>query len=114
MEFFNKNSDTEFPELNTHHMLMMFRCMGVCAACSKKCIEEGHKKTAALCGECADVCSLAIKAANGQFEFKKQIMELCEQVCKRCSEECKQMSAKHCQECAEVCKQCADACSKIH
>lgn len=100
--------------METHHMQVMLQCMGVCIACSKMCLEEGHKVTAALCNECADVCALAIKAANGEFKFEKQIMELCSKVCKKCSEECGKMSAKHCQECAEVCKECAEACGKGH
>lgn len=67
---------TEFPEAHNPHMQTMLECMSVCTACAKKCLEEGHKKTAALCAECADVCSLAIKAASGHSHFENEVMEL--------------------------------------
>lgn len=104
------NKNTEFPEAHSPHMRTMLECMSVCISCSKKCLEEGHKKTASLCSECADICTLAIRASNGHSEFKNEIMKLCSTVCKKCAEECKTMQAKHCLECAEVCEQCASAC----
>ncbi len=108
------NESTEFPEAHTPHMQTMLECMSVCVACAKKCLEEGHKKTAAICAECADICSLAIKASSGHSNFETEIMELCSNACKKCADECKKMQVKHCQECAEVCKRCAEACSGIH
>lgn len=105
---------TEFPQTDTRQMHMMMECMSICAACSKKCIEEGHKKTAALCAECSDICGLAVKSSSCQSEFNHQILDLCAQVCRRCAEECQKMQAQHCQECAEVCRLCADACMTTH
>jgi hypothetical protein len=105
---------TEFPQTDTRHMHTMMECMSICAACAKKCLEEGHKKTAALTAECADICALAIKSASCQSEFNHQIMNLCAQVCRRCADECQKMQVKHCLECAEACKQCADACSTTY
>jgi hypothetical protein len=110
----NQGKNTEFPEAHSQHMQTMLECMSVCVSCAKKCLEEGHKRTAALCAECADICTLAIKAGSGRSEFEHEIMELCANVCKKCADECKNMQAKHCQECAEVCKRCADACSGVH
>lgn len=101
----------EFPQVNSPHLQAIMECMIVCIACSVKCIEEGHKKTAILCAECADVCDLAIKSASSQSEFNNHIMELCAQVCQRCAEECRKMQVQHCIECAEACNQCAEACS---
>lgn len=110
----NGGKHKEFPQTDSPHVHAMMECMSICVACSKKCIEEGHKNTAILCAECADVCALAIKSASNQSEFNNQIMDLCAQVCKRCADECKKMQAKHCQECAESCRQCAEACSATH
>jgi hypothetical protein len=104
---------TEFPDMGTTHMQAMMECMSICEACAKMCLDEGHKKTAQLCVECADICAMAIKSSNFHSEFQPQIMDLCVQVCQRCAEECKKMKAKHCQECAEVCTTCADACSNV-
>lgn len=106
--------NTEFPEAHSQHMQTMLECMSVCVACAKKCLEEGHKKTAAICAECADICSLAIKAASGHSNFETEIMELCANACKKCADECENMQVRHCQECSEVCKRCAEACSGAH
>lgn len=102
---------SEFPESHSPHMQTLQECMSVCCGCAKKCLEEGHKKTAALCSDCADVCTLAIKACSGHSELEHEIMELCSTTCKKCSDECKKMDAKHCKECAEVCKNCSEVCS---
>jgi hypothetical protein len=110
----NGGGFSEFPQTDTHHMHTMMECMSICTACAKKCIEEGHKKTAQLCAECADVCALAIKAHSSQSEFSQQIMDLCAQVCKRCGDECSRMQVQHCQQCADICRQCAEACSTSH
>lgn len=104
----------EFPQTDTTHMHALMECMSICAACARKCIDEGHKTTASLCAQCADVCSLAIKSVSCQSEFNTRIMELCTEVCKRCAEECQKMDVAHCQECAEACKKCANACSHSH
>ena len=109
----NSSGKSCFPHTNSKEMHQMMECMSVCTACSKKCIDEGHKKTAALCAECADVCALAIKAMSSQSEFKQQIMELCAQVCQKCADECKKMQVDHCQECAEICKRCSECCSQV-
>lgn len=102
---------TEFPQTDTRYMHAIMECMSICVACTKKCIEDGHKKMAALCAECADVCALAIKSASCQSEFNPQIMDLCSQICRHCANECQKMQAQHCQECAEACNLCAEACS---
>jgi len=110
----NKERNSEFPELYSSHIKDMQECMSICAASAKKCIEEGHKETAALCAECADICALAIKASSAQSELEQEIMELCTLACQKCGDACKNMQVKHCQVCAEVCKCCADACSGSH
>ncbi len=105
---------SQFPQTDSKEMHQMMECMSICAACAKKCMVEGHKKTAALCAECADVCALAIKSASCQSEFQHQIMDLCAQVCQRCADECSKMQADHCKECAEACRRCAESCSTVH
>lgn len=104
------NKSTEFQEIYSQQVQTIQECMSTCIACAKKCLEEGHKKTAVLCAECADICTLSIKAACCHSEFEHEIMELCATVCRRCAEECKKMQVRHCQECADVCKRCAEAC----
>jgi hypothetical protein len=104
---------TDFPQTDTREMHCMMECMSICTACAKKCIEEGHARTAALCAECADICALAIKSKSCQSEFQHQILDLCAQACRRCAEECSHMNAHHCQECAEVCRRCADCCTPV-
>jgi hypothetical protein len=106
-----KKTETEFPQADTDQIHKMMNCLSICAACSKKCLEEGHKKTAAVCAECADVCALAIKSTCVESEFNEQIVDLCAQVCNRCTDQCKKTQIQSCQECAEVCRQCKDACS---
>ena len=108
------STHASFPQIDSKEMQKLMECMSVCAACSKMCIDQGQKKTAALCAECADICSLAIKAQSNQSEFQHQIMDLCAQICRRCAEECKKMKVEHCQECAEVCIGCAESCSTAH
>ncbi|MBA2369922.1 MAG: four-helix bundle copper-binding protein [Candidatus Protochlamydia sp.] len=110
----NNGKNTAFPQTDTNHMHTLMECMSICAACAKKCIEEGHKRSAALCAECSDVCALAIKSASCQSEFNHQIMDLCAQICDRCAVECQKMQVRHCQECAVSCKKCSEACSTIH
>ncbi len=105
-----KVEHTEFPLTHTSYMHRLMECMSICAACAKKCIEEGHKKTAALCVECADMCALTIKSISCQSEFNRQLTDLCAQVCQRCGEECNKMKVQHCQECTEACKRATDAC----
>lgn len=105
---------SEFPQTDSSHMRTMMECMSICASCAKKCIEEGNKKTACACMECADTCALAIKAASCQSDFKEQIMDLCSQICTYCADECQKMQSKHCQECASACRECAEACSKAY
>lgn len=104
----------EFPQLDSRSMRAMMDCMSVCSACAKKCLEEGHGKTAALCAQCADICSLAIKSTSCQSEFQQQINDLCAQVSKRCADECQKMQATYCQECSQACKECAEACSTAY
>jgi hypothetical protein len=105
---------SEFPEAHNPNVQAMQECMSVCVACAKKCLDEGYKKTAAVCADCADVCSLAIKATSGHSNFERDIMDLCATVCKSCAEECKKIQVKHCQECSDVCHHCAEACSGAH
>ena len=101
-----------FPHLKHDHLELMVTCLSICSACASMCINEGHKETAKLCIDCADVCSLAIKLHNRESEFNQKIMHLCAAVCKRCSEECSKMKVEHCQQCAQICKECARVCEK--
>jgi hypothetical protein len=103
-----------FSHLNTDQIQNLLHCMAVCKSCAKMCIEEGHKKTASLCHECADVCDLAIKLKCCESQFADKILDLCSQMCKKCAEECERMHAQHCKECAEVCRDCSNTCSKTH
>ncbi len=101
-----------FPHAMHDHMLLLTQCMTICSSCAKMCIDKGHKPTAVLCGECADVCGLAIKAHSSDSEFNDEIMDLCTKVCTRCSEECKKQKVDHCQQCSEICQKCATACKE--
>lgn len=107
-----KQSYSAFPHLAHEHMHLLMNCFSACCACAKMCIDEGHKKSAILCNECADVCSLAIKFHSSDSEFNKQVLQLCAQVCKRCGEECSKMEAAHCKQCSVLCFECAEACKK--
>lgn len=84
-------------------------CIISCLKTGKQCMDEGKKKTACLCAECAEICQLALKATCCQSEFQQQISDLCAEVCKRCSEECERDQS--CQECSQKCKECAECCS---
>lgn len=102
---------SEFPHVTHDHMKIMMDCYSICAACARMCIDEGHKQTALLCSNCADVCALAIKLHSEDSEFNDKIMELCAYVCSRCASECGKMKGvKHCQQCAEICRECEKAC----
>ncbi|MDP1835395.1 MAG: four-helix bundle copper-binding protein [Chlamydiales bacterium] len=105
------NRFTEFPHISHEHLQIMMKCMSICASCAKMCINEGHKKTAVLCNECADVCALAIKLHSGDSEFNPDIMNLCSKVCARCAEECGEMDAEHCQQCSQICQECSESCA---
>lgn len=105
-----KNKFSSFPHVSHEHMDILMKCFSICSACSKMCIKENHAKTAILCADCADVCSLAIKLHSSDSEFSTQIFDLCSEVCARCAEECAKNSAKHCQECSEICQACSAAC----
>jgi len=105
------NKFSQFPNTDTREMHCMMECMSICLACAKKCVEEGYKKTALLCNDCAKICDLAIQFKSCDSEFQHQVLDLCAQICKRCADECQKMEAGHCQECAEACKHCAEACS---
>lgn len=108
----NKNKYPNFPESGSQEMQAMMLCMSISASCSKKCLEEGHKNTAILCAECADICALAARWHSCQSEFSSQMMNLCAEVCYKCGIECQKMEEKHCQECAQVCLMCAEVCSE--
>jgi hypothetical protein len=103
---------SEFPHASHAHMHTLMDCYTICAACAKMCTEEGHKKTALLCSDCADICALAIKLHSRDSEFNRQILALCAEVCTRCARECATMKAKHCQQCSEICHACAKACKE--
>ena len=107
----NPKSNTEFPQTNTPQIKALNKCMITCSACSKRCLDEGHEKTADLCHQCIDVCALAIKSCCQESEFADQILELCSTVCSRCADECEEMNVPHCKECAEACRDCAEACN---
>jgi hypothetical protein len=110
----NRGRYKEFPQTSSREMHALMECMSICSSCCKKCIEEGHKKTAELCGECADICALTIKSQSCQSDMQQQITDLCVQCCQRCASECQKVQAQHCQECADICNQCATACSNVH
>jgi hypothetical protein len=105
---------TEFPNTDSREMHCIMECMSICTACSKKCIEEGHKKTALICADCAKICDLAIQFKSCESEFQTQVLDLCAQICKKCADECNKMKAQHCQECAEACRRCVEACSSVY
>ena len=108
------NVYSEFPHVSHDHMKTMLNCFIICESCAKMCIDEGHKVTAKLCLDCADVCNLAIKLHSRDSEFNRKVMDLCADVCARCGEECAKNKAAHCQQCSEICFDCAEACSSTH
>lgn len=108
-----KAKHLDFSVLNSEKMQILLNCMGACSACSKLCIEEGHKKTAILCEECSDICSLTAKLVAKNSEFADHMLEICARACKKCADACGKMDAPHCQECAETCWECAEACTYL-
>jgi hypothetical protein len=84
--------------------------MATCTACCKKCTEEGQAENAALCRECADICTLAIRCTLNESEFQEQVLNLCSEICNRCADENENMKSSHCKECAQACRECAEAC----
>lgn len=103
---------SEFRHLGHDHMQKLMDCFAICSACAKMCVEEGHKETAKLCMDCADVCGLTIKLHSSDSVFNPQVTELCSTVCSRCADACAQMSAKHCQQCSQACRECVEACKE--
>jgi len=103
--------NTQFPQINTPEIRALIECMNTCKACAKKCIEGGNKKTALLCGECCEICDLAIKYKCCDSEFTQQVLDLCGQVCRQCATECNRIESAHCHECAEACRRCAEVCT---
>lgn len=99
-----------FPHVNHEHMQTLMKCYSICSSCSKMCIEENMPETAILCGECADICGLAIKLHSADSPFNTEMMQLCSDVCEKCADACGKMNNDHCQQCAEICHECADAC----
>jgi hypothetical protein len=103
-----------FSNLDTEQMHHLLACMIICESCANKCVQEGHKKTAKACKDCAEVCDLAIKLKCTDSNHANQTLKLCEDVCKQCATECNQMEAQHCKECAQICKRCSEMCSEAH
>jgi len=108
-----KKQYTAFPHLQHDHMASLMQCYSACCSCEKMCIEEGHKETAKLCSDCADICALTIKMHSADSEFNSKIAELCAQICKRCADACGKVQADHCKQCSEICKECAEACKGV-
>lgn len=103
---------SSFPHVQHEHMQTLMKCFSICSSCSKKCTEENMAETAILCGECADICALAIKWHSAESPFNAEIMQLCSEVCEKCAEACGEMHVEHCRQCSEICHECADACRK--
>jgi len=103
---------SEFRHIDHAHMQKIMECFAICSACAKMCIEEGHKTTAKLCSDCADVCSLTIKLHSGDSKFNRQVCELCSSICSQCADACAEMEDEHCKQCSQACRECADACKE--
>lgn len=103
---------SEFRHVGHEHMQKLLHCFVICSACAKMCIEEGHKITAKLCADCADICAVTIKLHSGDSEFNPQISALCAEICSRCAEACLTMDAEHCKQCGQACKECAASCKE--
>jgi hypothetical protein len=100
-----------FSSLNTEQILNLMKCMAICKACWRKCIEEDNKETAVLCAECAEVCDLALRLKCANSQFSNDMLKLCAEVCKRCGEACQRIEAQHCKECGDICNRCSATCS---
>jgi hypothetical protein len=77
-----------FPHEGHDHLDLLKRCFSITSACAKICIEAGHKKTALICSDCADIYGLTIKLHCGDSDFGPQMFKLCAEVCRKCAEEC--------------------------
>ena len=105
-----ENKYQSFAHVNTEQMQNLFHCMAICKSCVAYCVQEGCKKTAVLCNECAEACHLAIKFKCCDSEFCNQALKLCSDVCKKCAEACKKLEIPHCKECADMCNRCSVTC----
>lgn len=106
-----ENNLKSFSNLKSDQIQNLMQCIAVCTACAHKCVQEGHKKTAVICHECAEVCDLALKLKCTGSEFSDQVLDLCADVCKKCAAECQKMQVQHCKECGDVCNTCSESCS---
>lgn len=103
---------SEFRHVGHDHMQKLMECFAICSACAKMCIEDGHKTTAKICSDCADICALTIKLHSGDSEFNHQISELCSSICSRCADACSKVDADHCKQCSQACQECAESCKE--
>lgn len=103
--------NSQFPAIDTKEMHMLIECMTICKACAKKCTEEGQTRVALLCGDCCEICNLAIKFKSCHSEFAQQALDLCSQICRQCAVECQSLDNAACQECAEACRRCSEICA---
>lgn len=87
-------------------------CIIKCNNCAKKCKEEGHKTTAALCSECAEICTITHKFISCNSEYSQELLTLCSKICQKCCEECCKVNTKHCQDCADACRRCCECCAE--
>lgn len=104
------NKCQSYAHINSEQMQNLLQCMAVCKSCVAQCVQEGCKKSAALCNECAEACYLAIKFKCCNSEFCTQALKLCGEICKKCADECKKLQPQPCKECAEICARCCKSC----
>ena len=89
-------------------------CIAACENCATHCIrmaESLHLRCITLCRDCSDICTLCIKTALRDSQYKEEIMKLCAAICRACAAECDKFEEEHCKECARICTACADACA---
>lgn len=97
------------------------RCARLCEECVSECIRmdmTGMTRPAALCRDCAEVCTLAMKYLLRESPYFFEACHLCATVCEACATACDEQKSLHlsCESfdrCAAACHSCAIACKQV-
>jgi len=96
-------------------------CALECARCEKHCmnqVAEGkkdHMVTVGLCGDCGELCTVAMKTAARKGPLAELTCEACAKACDLCGAACDKHAAHDEQmaKCAKACRECAKACREM-
>lgn len=95
-----------FAPVSTHDIQILRECSVYCRISSKTCLQNGYKREALICIQCAEICELAAKFKSCQSEFLSKVFQLCAHVCQRCEIEINKLPLEECKKCVEACKKC--------